>query len=120
VLTDRSAPPGFAATDLRGLATHEYGHFVACHLARRYGWGELDDLILTVETVAAGSGNPDPDEETRLVNEVLADFFAGQVSGGTNYYQFAGGIGSPRLTGGFATVGGMLSITTPGLDDNQY
>lgn len=107
--------------DYRGLATHEYGHFIACHLARRYGWSELDDLALTVETFQAEQ-DPDPGEDTRVVNEVFADFFAGQIAGGTDYYPFDGGLGRlastpPRTLSLFT---GMVSAQPPGLDDNQY
>lgn len=117
VLTDSSAAPGMASFDVRGLGTHEYGHFVACHLARRYGWGELDDLVLTLETVLAGQGTPDPNEEARLVNEALADFFAGQVANASDYYPFNGGAPKPGVSSG---TRGETSVLAPGLDDNQF
>jgi len=119
--TDIVFTDGVWSGDYRGLGTHEYGHFIACHLARRNHWDDLDDLVLTFETFQAGQ-DPDPGEDTRVVNEAFADFFTGQIAGGTDYYHFAGGLGRPLNdgSGNLAAEGGMVSVASPGLDDNQY
>ncbi len=73
--------------DSRGLVVHEHGHFALC--------GLLYDRFPTNITVAytgaivsriRGGSNPPSDAEAGYVNEAFADFFAGQVVGGTNYF----------------------------------
>jgi hypothetical protein len=77
------------ATDSRGVMTHEYGHFALCSMTFRANSLALSGII--VDTILAGS-EIDPDDDVRILNEGFADFFAGQVVSGVNYFRFPPGI----------------------------
>ena len=93
----------------RGLATHEYGHYALCEIAHEAGESEITDLIKTWDNLKTETA----DHEARVINEAFADFFAGQVAGGYNYFNVQG---STR-GGGSSTA---LSTDEPGLDDNLW
>jgi hypothetical protein len=73
----------------RGVVTHEYGHFALASMLYDEGadnitiayTGAMLSLILNGESAMA---------EGAYLNEAFADFFAGQVAGGTNYNRFPG------------------------------
>lgn|GEM_PF-4158182 len=92
-----------------GTATHEYGHFALCHLVREHGAYEPADFVLTLETVS--QGDPDPPDETRVTNEVFADFFAVQVANAPDYFEV---VGKDTLPSGRVVVG------LPGADQNMF
>jgi hypothetical protein len=80
--------PDSDALRSRGAPTHEYGHFATCSML--YDSNPL--YISTSWTNAAaeriGSGAlPGPTASQAYGIEALADFFAGQVVGGTNYFK---------------------------------
>ena len=68
----------------RGIATHEYGHYVLCNLLDSAAPNKFemayDDAavqgILTAQSVTAAGA---------ILNESFADMFVSQVAGGTNY-----------------------------------
>lgn len=69
----------------RGVLSHEYGHFLFCHLM-----AETRDLSLfTLETMWEGPTIQEKDD-TRYINEAFADFIMGQVVGGKDYNWSAG------------------------------
>ena len=79
--------PDGANLTSRGIVTHEYGHFATCSIL-------YDDNPLKISTtwmdavvdrLIAGS-NPGPSHSKAYTIESIADFFAGQVVGGTNYF----------------------------------
>lgn len=73
----------------RGVMTHEYGHFVLASMLYDEGienitvayTGAMLSLILNGDSAMS---------EGAYLNEAFADFFAGQVAGGTNYFSFPG------------------------------
>ncbi len=69
----------------RGVASHEYGHFAFCSLLQAADPNNLSyitpDLIRERMT-----RDPAPDAETAYINEAVADFMAGQLVGGVNYF----------------------------------
>jgi hypothetical protein len=83
--SDIVIPGGSLAENTRGKITHEYGHYITCNLVAANDENLLTFTTLTLETIAGGPGNPAADEEPRVVNEALADFFAGQIVGGADY-----------------------------------
>lgn len=119
--TDILVTDGNEHRNTRGLMTHEYGHYALCDIVRKNAGltlneGNLYDLILTLDTVAGGGGNPDPDEEARVVNEAFADFFAMQIAGGVNYSFLLNAVGTVRSKNG----GFTFSTGNPGLDTNIF
>jgi hypothetical protein len=74
--------------DSRGIMTHEYGHFTQCGLAYdEWGPHGLDGLATRP---FRSSGTPQADREMML--ETIADTFAMQVAGGSNYVHPKGSI----------------------------
>jgi hypothetical protein len=71
----------------RGIWTHEYGHYALCSMISDQGYSDALSTLtqMTVEQISEGK-SIDPGDETRILNEAFADFFAAQVVGGTNYY----------------------------------
>jgi hypothetical protein len=73
----------------RGVATHEYGHFVLCDMMyhtdpQKFSSAWTDTLATTVgkqilKLDMSGDANA-------YINEAWADSFAAQVAGGTNYF----------------------------------
>lgn len=70
----------------RGVATHEYGHFVMCSML-------FDEAVWKISTtwtsavvsrLSAGT-SPSADADASYTMEAFADFFAGQVAGAANY-----------------------------------
>lgn len=108
--SDIIAAPGKASIRDRGLISHEYGHYALCTLSKQLSGKVTQDVVLTWDTIAAGQGNPDPDEEARVINEAFADFFAGQVAGAYDYFEFLG-----------QSSGQMnVAVRRPGLDHNHF
>jgi|GEM_PF-5057166 len=90
--SDIVLPSGTILDTTRGVATHEYGHFVFCTLLAQ-GTSALSltgsprkELFekLFLQTIA--EGDPSPSDDARTMNEGFADFIAAQVAGGTNYF----------------------------------
>ena len=75
VLPDRSG-------NGRSTSTHEYGHFFLCTLLAH----ENPRSFNRVWGAVIGRAFLDDDSELRGVNEGFADWFASQVTGGTNYF----------------------------------
>ncbi len=76
-----------------GVMTHEYGHFVTFNLLHKYGPEAAMDTIL-LEYLMERKNNPDEIEvrdESNIVSDTLADYFAAQVVGGTNYFDYNNG-----------------------------
>jgi len=109
--TDIAITDGWSAREHRGLGTHEYGHFIACHLTRRHGFSELDDLILTVDFMVESAGGLGPTDQSRIVNEAFADFFTAQIASSTRYFTFENGRSHDN---------GAISVKKPGIDSNIY
>lgn len=107
--TDIVITDSYDGGNARGLATHEYGHYALCDLTRKNGDKITADLILSLDTIAGGSGNPDPDEEARVVNEAFADFFSMQMAGGVNYGHLQNKPGMFRSNGLTLAKGGYRS-----------
>ena len=85
-ITNPARPFDQRTTDSRGVPTHEYGHFATCSLL----YDSSVDKISGRWTAAmisrvSGGADPQPDSERAYVIEALADFFASQIVGGTNY-----------------------------------
>lgn len=111
--SDIIVTPDYEGKYDRGLLTHEYGHYALCDLIRSVPGsfeGDLEDTVLNFDTIRGGPGSPDAGEDARIVNEAFADFFAGQVAGGYNYFTVEG------------AVSGWVNISQqdPGLDDNLW
>lgn len=84
----------------RGVATHEYGHFLFCDLMYRADPGKFGAAWseIVVDTVIGQiDGRPRERDEDVYLNEGFADFFAGQVAGGVNYFETAENTGHPGL-----------------------
>ncbi len=122
--TDILITDNWYAKDTRGLMTHEYGHYALCDLVRKSGQTLTEDFILTLDSLAAGGGDPTPDEEARIVNEAFADFFALQIAGGANYgwlRHLDGRIPAiPPSTSRSIPGGFTFSTGVPGADANIF
>lgn len=78
----------------RGVIGHEYGHYALCSLVREpsdvnASEDFLSSAVLTFDTIENGD-DLQLDDEARLINEAFADFYAGQVANGTNYFSVGG------------------------------
>lgn len=77
------------AMNSRGAATHEYGHFAMCSML----YDANASYITTSWTnavfsrISSGGALPSATESPAYDIEAFADFFAGQVVGGTNYFK---------------------------------
>jgi hypothetical protein len=68
------------------VPTHEYGHYTVCSL--RYHSDPVHGVSnLITNTIADGDDLDPDDDDTRILNEAFADFFAMQVAGATNYFK---------------------------------
>jgi hypothetical protein len=71
----------------RGVPVHEYGHAVMCDMLLDQGFDAFEIAWTQVIKQSAGQG---ADDEASYINEGFADFFTGQVMGGTNYFPTSG------------------------------
>jgi hypothetical protein len=67
----------------RGVPVHEYGHAVMCDMLLDQG---PDAFMIAWTQVILQSAGQGADDEASYINEGFADFIAGQVVGGTNYF----------------------------------
>ncbi|MBN8231549.1 hypothetical protein JYK02_28955 [Corallococcus macrosporus] len=76
-----------SSLDSRGVASHEYGHFVLCsmlysenpaNISFAYTAAMLDQIL--------SGGSPTGEMESAYHNESFADFVASQLVGGVNYF----------------------------------
>jgi hypothetical protein len=72
----------------RGVATHEYGHFAMCSMLydAHVSYISTSWTSAVADRIASGA-IPPPTASGAYDIEAFADFFAGQVVGGTNYFQ---------------------------------
>ncbi len=77
--------PGAGKETSRGIPTHEYGHFTFCSLLFKKSTTQFALQYSNAGIVRLGS-NPEATNEDAFVNEGFADFIAGQVVGGVNYF----------------------------------
>lgn len=89
--SDIVMPRNSSASSSRAIMAHEYGHFVTCSLMNEQDPDSLG--ILTVDVLFDGD-ELDPEDETRYLMEAFADFIAGQVTGGVNYFSPPGAVES--------------------------
>src|SRR5690606_2056932 len=108
------------ATKRRGLVSHEYGHFALCSLANEHSGKVFTDVVMTLDTIAAGPGNPGPDDQARVMNEAFADFFSGQVAGATSYFVPPGSNDHETEDERAKREGMAVSVAPPGLDYNFF
>jgi hypothetical protein len=71
------------ARDNRGVMVHEYGHFLLCSLL--YDANPTGMTFFTSKRIFEGS-EVDLRDESAILNEAFADFIAGQVVSGVNYF----------------------------------
>ncbi|MFC1643060.1 hypothetical protein ACFL5O_10325, partial [Myxococcota bacterium] len=64
----------------RNVMSHEYGHYMFCSLLNERNASAVDHVVWA--TIAQGD---DLSEPLRYTNEAMAEFFTGQVTGGTDY-----------------------------------
>ncbi len=97
----------------RGVISHEYGHYALCALSEETN-GKV--LAAATKTFDSWTGNLDAGNESRVLNEAFADFFAYQVVGGVSYLKFPDSTGSAinSLPGYFT-----FNYGPPGLDRNR-
>jgi len=82
VAKDIFFPSGIAASTSRGVATHEYGHFLMCDI-----FHDRSNALLDLYLARLDEGwDEAPEDETAMSMEAFADFFASQVVSGTNYF----------------------------------
>lgn len=79
--------PESAALLSRGVATHEYGHFAMCSMLydAHVSYISTSWTSAVIDRIASGAVPP-PTASAAYDIEAFADFFAGQVAGGTNYF----------------------------------
>jgi hypothetical protein len=84
----------------RGVASHEYGHYVFCNLMYKenaFKYGAAYTEIMVDTTLGQVKEKEEGYDRTRdqhvYINEGFADFMAGQLVGGVNYF------GLPESTG---------------------
>ena len=80
-MADNDSAQSAAATNARGVVTHEYGHYMMCSLMVNKNPGSLALLVNRLGEGAADSR----DDWIAVSFESFADLFASQVAGGTNY-----------------------------------
>lgn len=72
----------------RGVPTHEYGHFAMCSMLYDSSVTRITTTWTSAVVDRIGSGaDPGPLASKAYDIEAFADFFAGQVAGGTNYFE---------------------------------
>jgi hypothetical protein len=83
---DMMIPYDSNATESRAIMTHEYGHYAFCDLL--FDRNPLDGLPnVLLDRIAEGADPDETDDETGILLEAFADFFALQVAGGVNYFR---------------------------------
>lgn len=83
---DMFFPDGDALSS-RGAPTHEYGHFAMCSMLYDSSVFRITTAWTSAVVDRIGSGpEPGPLASKAYDIEAFADFFAGQVAGGTNYF----------------------------------
>jgi len=71
----------------RGIPTHEYGHFTMCALLYDEDWTAMVQIpSLMIQRISEGTDQA-PTDSTGYIMEGWADFFAGQVASGSNYFE---------------------------------
>jgi len=82
--------PSGPSRQSRGVVAHEYGHFVLCDMMYRtspFKFGSAWTKTIA-DTVAKQALKLDrTNDDNAFINEAFADFFAGQVAGGLNYFE---------------------------------
>jgi len=94
--------PGGDSTDMimsRGVLSHEYGHFILCSIL--YNEFRLHDAYLQmimerINNVDPTTNLPPATADAAWINEAIADFFAAQLAGGTNYFALPGSTNGTR------------------------
>ncbi len=85
--SDYIIPQGSSLETTRGIMTHESGHYALCNLI---GQSDPDFSFFTNLTIDSMTeefdGELDVENTARIINESFADFFAGQVVSGANYF----------------------------------
>lgn len=80
--------PDSEALRSRGVPTHEYGHFAMCSMLYDASAFRITTAWTSAVVDRIGSGaDPGPIASKAYDIEAFADFFAGQVAGGTNYFE---------------------------------
>jgi hypothetical protein len=70
----------------RQISTHEFGHFLMCSLLFDADWKKMRQVPnLILQRMIDGS-YMSADNESAIVMESWADYFASQLTGGTNYF----------------------------------
>lgn len=106
-----------ASLESRGTMSHEYGHFLMCSMLVRSSKISFTDAWSQVVGYSVISlGSPDADDETLYMIEGFADFIAGQLVGGVDYFRFA--VGAGTSAGGTFYCDPNATPTTPCLEDN--
>lgn len=79
--------PDSDALDSRGAPSHEYGHFATCSMLYDAGFTRISTVWTSAvaDRIMSGAVPPASSSEAYGI-EAFADFFAGQVVGGTNYF----------------------------------
>jgi hypothetical protein len=76
-----------ASLDSRGVPTHEYGHFATCSMLYDSSVTKISGTWTSAVIERIGSGAVPPASASKAYDiEAFADFFAGQVAGGVNYF----------------------------------
>jgi hypothetical protein len=71
----------------RGVPTHEYGHFITCSMLYDSSITKISGTWTSAVIQRVGSGAVPPATASKAYDiEAFADFFAGQVAGGVNYF----------------------------------
>lgn len=82
VVKDIFFPSAGEARLSRGVATHEYGHYLMCDM-----FHEQSDVLLDLYLARLDEGwDEQPEDQTAMSMESFADLFASQVVSGTNYF----------------------------------
>lgn len=96
----------------RELGSHEYGHYMLCSAMQEVNPATIDFLLFGF---FAGPGNLQ--RATRYMNEAVADYFTGQVTGGHNYGWLGDNDGNPAND--VTTAQGFCNGRTPCWDRNE-
>jgi hypothetical protein len=104
---------GASATyDSRGVIVHEYGHFNMCSLMFAEGGAPALTGLLERVVEELTAGGMDENSDVSIMLESIADAFAAQVVGGTNYITPVGSFRPP------AASNMSWCIQSPCLDQN--
>lgn len=70
----------------RQISTHEYGHFLMCSMLFDADWKKMRQVPnLIIQRMGEGTFM-DASDDAAIVMESWADYFASQLTGGTNYF----------------------------------